>query len=91
MAKRTDANHTQIIKQLRKIPGISVFSTHMVGNGFPDIVVGYKGVNYLIELKDGNKSKSRKKLTEDEKYFHLKWTGPILVAESLDDILDFIG
>ena len=56
MIKRTDANHKQIIDQIRQISFTSVFSTHELGKGFPDIVVGFRGINYLFEIKDGKKS-----------------------------------
>lgn len=91
MIKRTDANHKEIIVGLRKYPVLSVFSTHMVGKGFPDIVIGYKGINYLVEIKDGAKSKSRKKLTEDEIKFHSSWNGQIIIAENIDDVLRLLN
>lgn len=90
MIRKTDANHKQIINQLRKIPNISVFSTHTIGKGFPDIVIGYKGFNYLIEIKDGAKSKSQKKLTEAEEKFFFDWNGQVSIAENIDDILKII-
>ena len=88
--KKVDANQAQIVKQLRRIPGISVAHTHIIGKGFPDFVVGYKGLNHLVEVKDGNKPKSRKKLTPDEEKFHSEWRGSILIAETIDDILKYI-
>ena len=87
MIKRTDANHKEIIDGLRKFTALSVFSTHMIGKGFPDIVIGYKGINYLVEIKDGAKIKSRKKLTDDEIKFHGSWFGQIMIAENVDDVL----
>lgn len=87
MIKKTDANHKEIIDGCRKIPSISVFSTHMVGKGFPDVVIGYKGINYLVEIKDGKKSKSQKKLTNDEIKFHGSWCGQIIIVENIDDVL----
>jgi len=84
--RRTDANHKQIIDAIKKIPSLSVFSTHMVGKGFPDIVIGYKGINYLVEIKDGKKTKSQKKLTEDEIRFHQSWFGQIIVCECVQDV-----
>lgn len=71
----------------RRIPSLSIFSTHMVGKGFPDVVIGYKGLNYLVEIKDGKKSKSQKKLTIDEIKFHESWNGQIIVVENIDDVL----
>ena len=49
------------MKQIRQIPLASVFSTHEIGKGFPDIVVGYRGINYLFEIKDENNEKSKDK------------------------------
>lgn len=90
MIKRTDRNHAEIINALRKIPNISVFSTHEVGKGFPDIVVGYKGVNYLIEIKDGNKPPSARKLTDAELQFHSNWRGQIKIVNNLDEVLNLL-
>ena len=63
--QRVDANQKEIVQELRK-RGISVLHTHQLGKGAPDIIVGYMNSNYLIELKDGNKSKSQQRLTKDE-------------------------
>jgi len=90
MIKRTDANQKQIVEMVRKLPGASITSTHTIGKGFPDLVIGYKGINYLIELKDGNKPKSQKKLTPDEVEFHMKWNGQIAVCENFEDILKIL-
>lgn len=88
--KRIDTNQNLIVKQLRRC-GVSVAITSMVGNGFVDIVCGWKGRNYLFELKDGNKTASRKQLTPDEKEFHDAWRGQINKAESFDEIATIIG
>lgn len=90
MIKRTDSNHAEIIKALRKIPNLSVFSTHEVGKGFPDIVIGYKGINYLIEIKDGNKPPSARKLTDVEVKFHQDWKGQIKIVNNLDEVLNLL-
>lgn len=54
MAYRTtkrDGNHGEIVDALRKA-GASVLDLAAVGGGAPDLLVGYRGVNYLIEIKD---------------------------------------
>lgn len=84
--RRVDANQASIVKDLRKL-GYSVAITSYVGNGFPDIVVGKSGMNYLFELKDGEKCASQQKLTEFEKKFSENWQGQFHVAKSIDDIL----
>lgn len=68
------------------IPFISVFSTHTIGKGFPDIVVGYRGINYLFEIKDENKTASQKKLTESEVKFHRGWMGQVHIVENIKDV-----
>lgn len=89
--KRTDANQKDIMDKLRCIPNLSVISTHTIGKGFPDIIVGYKGKNYMIEIKDGAKYKSKQKLTTDELLFHMKWKGQICVCNSFDQVVELIN
>lgn len=89
-AKKIDDNQKIIVKQLRKC-GVSVAITSMIGKGFVDLVLGFRGRNYLIELKDGNKSASRKQLTEDEKKFFDAWNGQVNKCESFDEIALIIG
>lgn len=87
---KVDANQKRIVKSLRGVPGVTVAITSQLGKGFVDIVVGYKGVNYLIELKDGEKVKSARKLTEDEVVFHDNWKGQVAVCNSFDEIFKLI-
>lgn len=88
--KKADSNQPQIMKLCRQIPGLSVVTLHEVGKGLPDLLIGFRGVNYLMELKDGAKVKSAKKLTEPEKEFHRTWNGQIAIVESIEDILKLI-
>ena len=87
---RIDDNQKEVVSQLRKL-GVSVAITSMLGKGFPDLVLGYQNKNFLIELKDGSKTKSRKTLTEDEAKFFNDWKGQVDKCESLDDICRIIG
>ena len=89
--KKVDTNQREIVTSLRKIAGVSVFSTHTIGKGFPDIAIGYKGKNYLFEIKDGERPPSQRKLTPDEIKFFDMWTGQIDVVLCLNDILQKIG
>lgn len=91
MIRRTDANHKQLINQIRQVPFISVFSTHELGKGFPDIVVGYRGINYLFEIKDENKTASQKKLTDSEVKFHRGWMGQVHIVENIKDVYKIIN
>lgn len=90
MAKRVDDNHREIVTGLRAV-GASVRSTAEVGAGFPDLAVGYRGLTWLLEVKDGNKPPSKRALTPDEQLFHATWRGAAAVVTSLDDALRTIG
>ena len=86
---KKDDNQDDIVAALRKM-GASVWITSQMGNGSPDLVVGYAGKNYLIEVKDGSKPPSAQKLTGDESKFHDGWGGNIFVVKSVDDAIDLI-
>ena len=90
--KRKDKDHYKIIKQLNELSGVKAKDISDL-NEIGDILVGYKGKNYLIELKtDETKSKTRRyTLTDDEEKFHNTWTGQIDVAFTLEDILTIIN
>jgi hypothetical protein len=85
-APRLDANHGEITDVLRGA-GASVWSTAGVGHGFPDLVVGWQGVNLLVEVKDGRKPPSARRLTADEEQFHRRWLGQVAVVMAPGDAL----
>lgn len=87
-AARTDANHKQIVKAFRDM-GFSVVDTSRVGNGFPDLIVGIHGRNGLVEVKDGEKSPSNRKLTDDQERFFDQWRGQSSIIESVDEAIAF--
>lgn len=66
--------------------GCSILHTHQLGKGAPDIIIGYNGKNYLIEIKDGTKSISQQKLTKDELQFKSNWKGSYFVCNSYEQI-----
>lgn len=90
MPKRTDTNQSTIVEQLRAI-GVSVQHLHTVGKGCPDLLLGLRKLNFLIELKDSKKPPSKKKLTEDEQKFFDSWKGQVNKCETLEEILKVIG
>ena len=88
-AAKTDANQAEIVAALRNI-GASVHDTSAVGRGFPDLVVGMRGRNYLIECKDGAKVPSARKLTPDQIEFKATWRGHWAVAISAEDAVSIV-
>jgi len=88
-AARVDANQADIIKAARRL-GATVTDTSRVGQGFPDIVVGIFGINLLIEIKDGDKPPSKRKLTDDQVVWHKAWNGSSYVINSADEMIALI-
>ena len=83
--KRVDNNQTQIVKALRDM-GCTVEHLHAVGKGCPDIIVGFKARNFLLEIKDGDK----KVLTPDQFNWHRLWKGQVNVVTNIDDAKNLI-
>jgi Holliday junction resolvase len=86
---RVDANHAQIVAGLRQM-GCSVLSLAPIGRGCPDMLVGWRGVNLLIEVKDGGKAPSRRELTPDEIEFLTGWNGTAVVVKTLQEAIDMV-
>jgi len=85
---RVDANQKLMVNQLRKL-GISVAITSSQGGGFPDIVCGYRGINLLVEIKDGEKPPSAQKLTKQEEAFRESWRGGYIVATEYTQVVEY--
>ena len=88
-AAKVDANQPEIVKALRAV-GATVEHLHKVGAGCPDLLVGYKGVNYLVEIKDGSLPPSARKLNERQVPWHRDWRGQVAVANNIEEALNII-
>ena len=73
-AKRVDLNHQEVVKTLRSL-GASVFDASRMGQGFPDLVVGYKQQTVLVEIK----SSEQKRFTNAQLKFMAEWKGSAVV------------
>jgi len=85
-AAKADRNQPEVVAALRKI-GAKVVPTHTLGQGMPDLVVAYDGRTFLLEIKDGEKPPSARKLTPAQETFHAAWTGEIHVVDSIEQAL----
>lgn len=85
-AARIDDNQPAIVAALRRA-GASVQHLHKVGEGCPDILVGHAGRNLALELKDGRKPPSDRRLTPAEQEWHAAWRGQVATVYSIDDAL----
>lgn len=86
---RVDSNQKEIVEALKKI-GCSVVSLAPMGRGVPDLLVGYKGHNYLLEIKDGTLPPSKQKLTEDEQKFFDSWLGQRAIVRTSEEAIKVI-
>lgn len=89
-AARTDANQKEIVEAIRKT-GASVHITSGVADGFPDLVVGFRGRNFLFEVKDPSKPLSQRRLTQDQIIFHKLWYGQVCIVHTAEDALKEMG
>ena len=88
---KIDANHADIVDALRRV-GASVVSLASVGNGVPDLLVGFNGRTCLLEIKDGSKPPSHQTLTKAQLDFISVWRGSsIAIVNSVDGALRVLG
>jgi hypothetical protein len=72
-AARVDGNHGKIIAAVRAI-GATVLDTHQLPNCF-DALIGYRGREFIFEIKDPAQPASGRKLTPGELLFKNNWRG----------------
>lgn len=63
-AAKVDSNQPEIVAALRKRGAVCII-TSQLKNAF-DVLVCYNGTVHIVEIKDGKKPKSARKLTEGE-------------------------
>lgn len=88
-ARRVDDNHSEIINHARSL-GFFVWDTHTLPNSC-DCVMIRNGKTFFVEIKDGEKTASKKKLTPGEAKFKedvSKYGGAHLVVENKQQITD---
>lgn len=81
-AAKRDSNEREIIDALKRI-GAEVIE--LSAKGVPDILVGFRGKNYLFEIKS-----DKGKLTPDQVKFHQIWTGQVEIIRTVDEALTII-
>jgi hypothetical protein len=84
MKSRADHNQAEIVEGLKKI-GCLVMVLTMVGNGCPDLLVGFRGRNYLIEIKS-----KYARLSNDQRRWHILWRGEVAIAHTLDEAIGIV-
>lgn len=82
---RADNNQKEIVDYLRDT-GRSVLILSQVGGGAPDLLVGARGENILLEVKGKNG-----KLRSGQKKFMREWAGEAYVVRSIDEVQKLLG
>ena len=86
-AARVDSNQGDIALALVQI-GCSVKSLAAMGRGLPDLLVGYRGITHLIEVKN---PATYHGITDAQHEFMDSWRGsPVHVVETADAAIDVV-
>lgn len=89
-AAKVDRNQPEIVAALRDL-GASVQPLHAVGQGCPDLLVGWRGKNLLIEVKDHLASKSDQKLNPRQQEWHQAWRGQAIKVSTIEEAWAVLG
>lgn len=88
-AARIDANHIAIVSALKQV-GCRVLSLAAVGKGCPDLLVcSARGYLCLLEIKDGSKPPSKRKLTPKQAELHNDW--PVYVVLNAQEAIRVVS
>jgi hypothetical protein len=86
LAKRADANQPEIVKELEKM-GCSVLHLHTVGKGCPDLAVAFRGMTYLVEIKNG---KRYWEMSPAQDKFRSEWNAPVILIDSVESASNWV-
>jgi hypothetical protein len=84
-AAKIDVNQPEIVDALRKA-GASVESLARLGKKIPDLLVGFRGKNYLLEVKQPGKG-----LSEGQAEWAAVWRGQSEKVESIKEAFQAVG
>ena len=96
---RRDITHGPIVRALEGI-GATVVDLSTLGEGKPDLIVGYRGVDRMMEVKserenvrkDGYLRTDKGAVQENQAAFAASWRGaPVIVVRSVGEALAAVG
>jgi hypothetical protein len=85
-AAKVDVNQPEIVAAFRKL-GWSVLIISQLKKCC-DIIVAKCGVTIAVEIKDGDKPPSARKLSKGEQGFKDNWLGRWELIESINDVIE---
>jgi len=87
-AARRDDNEKEIIAAMREA---GAYVKQINDEGLFDLLVSYRGETMLIEVKDGAKPPSARRLTDAEAKFHSEWPGSdLFIINSVEEALSLL-
>lgn len=89
-ARRIDVNQPDIVEALRKA-GATVQPLHAVGKGCPDLLVGWRGLNVLMEVKNPNVPKADRERTPDQVRWATDWHGVVHLVTSAAEAVGLLN
>ena len=90
-AAKKDMNHNDIAEALIEA-GCSVLDLSRVGNGCPDMLVGVRSENILLEVKRPKaKGQTAGKLEKTQEAFFALWRGTVYAVHSPEEALRAVG
>ena len=93
-----DKKHPEIVAALRAV-GCSVQGVDHIP-GAPDLLVGYRGTNWLLEIKAplgprgggaGKRAHSGQALNEAQEKWHKGWRGQVATIHTVEDAFELLG
>jgi Holliday junction resolvase len=85
-AKRVDSNQKDIVQAFKEL-GCSVLDLSRVGQGCPDLLIGYKNKCAMVEIKSSNKAH----FTEPQLKFIKNWKGSSITRiDSVEGVIRLV-
>ncbi len=82
--RSVDKNQKEIVRRLNRVPGVVA----IVISQPLDLLVGWRGVNYLIEIKNPDEYWE---YTDAQIHFRTHWTGQFATCTDFEQILELLG
>lgn len=86
-ASKVDSNQPAIVQAARNM-GASVHHLNKVGDGMPDLLIGFLGNNLLWEVKNPKTCKPQNALTDDQKVWHMNYQGNVDIIWTIEEAIE---
>lgn len=88
--KRTDNNQKALVEFARKC-GIKVLVTSNLGQGFPDLIINFRGRLYFVEVKNNHTGYGKRGLNKNQLEMK-EFLGDVLFVWTCEsDIVNFLS